>query len=133
MPRPIGKISAATAAAVPPDEPPAILSGFFGFLTGPVVKLLDVIPNANSCILALAPNIASSFNNLSIVIAFVDVVLAIRALVPAVVGKFLEFILSFAIKGIPHNPPPEPDCLLRSAISADSNNKSLLKLCTAFK
>ena len=48
VPRPATKMPAAIAAAVPPEDPPAILVLSQGFLTAPLQELFEVIPNANS-------------------------------------------------------------------------------------
>src|SRR5581483_2187479 len=46
-------IPAATAAAEPDDEPPAIRSGFHGFRVGPKALTTPLMPKANSCMLVL--------------------------------------------------------------------------------
>ena len=53
-PHPTAPKLAATAAPVPPDEPPGLRAGSYGFRVWPPSELMLVIPAANSCMLVLA-------------------------------------------------------------------------------
>src|SRR5919197_1145473 len=53
VPRPRSQSPAASAAALPPDEPPAIRPGRAGFWTVPYHGFWLVVPQANSCRFAL--------------------------------------------------------------------------------
>ena len=63
-------IPAATAAPEPPLEPPGIRSVFQGLRQGGETVLLDLIPKASSCIVALPTIMAPAFINLSTTAAF---------------------------------------------------------------
>ena len=86
VPRPAGKMPAATAAAVPPEDPPGIRSGSAGFRIAPVTVLFEVIPNASSCMPDLAPmNPPASMILVTEPASFAGMLLR-RAPVPAEVG-----------------------------------------------
>ena len=53
-----GTIPSATAAALPPLDPPAVLVGSSGLRTGPKCALLLVIPKASSCMFVLPSSTA---------------------------------------------------------------------------
>ena len=54
---------AATAAPVPPLDPPGLKSVLYGFLVAPKAEPTVVMPNANSCIVVLPMMIApAAFN-----------------------------------------------------------------------
>src|SRR5258706_4938603 len=57
---------AAIAAAVPPEEPPGIRVLSYGFFTGPANgdRLVLVMPNASSCMLALPIMMTPAFKSL---------------------------------------------------------------------
>ena len=63
-------IPAATEAPEPPLEPPGIRSVFQGLRQGGETVLLDLIPKASSCMVALPTIIAPAFNNRSTTEAF---------------------------------------------------------------
>ncbi len=48
----------ASATALPPEEPPGIRSGSHGLRQGAKCGLLDVMPQANSCVSVLPTTIA---------------------------------------------------------------------------
>src|SRR4051794_21390598 len=94
---------AATAAAVPPDEPPGILVVSYGFFTGPANddRLVLVIPNASSCMLALPITIAPASSSFCSEGAF-RVGRAFRSAgVPAEVGMSAVLMLSLTMMGRP--------------------------------
>src|ERR1700688_2183682 len=64
-PRPQLTIPAAMAAAVPPEEPPGIRVLSYGFFTGPANddRLVLVMPNASSCMLALPIMMTPAFKS----------------------------------------------------------------------
>ena len=49
VPIPMSQSPAASAAALPPDEPPVVLPGWRGFWTVPYQGFWLVTPHANSC------------------------------------------------------------------------------------
>src|SRR5258708_4411990 len=65
-PRPQVTMPAAIAAAVPPEEPPGIRVLSYGFFTGPANgdRLVLVMPNASSCMLALPIMMTPAFKSL---------------------------------------------------------------------
>src|SRR5260370_22997931 len=64
-PRPQVTMPAAMAAAVQPDEPPGIRVLSYGFFTGPANddRLVLVMPNASSCMLALPIMMTPAFKS----------------------------------------------------------------------
>ena len=78
----------------------ALISTIFdktaGYLSVLLISILFLW--LNSCMLALAPNIASSLVNKSITGESEAVTLSIKAVVQAVVGNNFELMLSFATK-----------------------------------
>src|SRR5258708_23434955 len=64
-PRPQVTMPAAIAAAVPPEEPPGIRVLSYGFFTGPANgdRLVLVMPNASSCMLALPIMMTPAFKS----------------------------------------------------------------------
>ena len=53
-PQPTAPKLAATAAPVPPDDPPGFRAGSYGFRVCPPSELMLVIPAASSCMFVLA-------------------------------------------------------------------------------
>ena len=71
MPKAIGAIPAATAAADPPDEPPGVLKISHGFLTSPKKLVSLDEPIANSSIFVLPKRLTPlSFNFLTTVASY---------------------------------------------------------------
>ncbi len=68
-PRDNGICNEATAAALPPEEPPATYSRFQGFRTGPKAECSDVVPMPNSSIFNLPITIPSCFSILLTTVA----------------------------------------------------------------
>ena len=69
LPRAASHMPAATAAALPPDEPPGTLSRSRGFLVQNNALCVVSLPHANSSIFAEPIMIASSFTSLSMTVA----------------------------------------------------------------
>ena len=59
-----GTSSAATAAQLPPDEPPGTCSVFHGFLVAPKADVSVVLPMANSSMLVFPTIIAPASSSL---------------------------------------------------------------------
>ena len=90
----VASIPAAIAEAVPPEEPPAILVGSQALPTAPKAALLDVMPKASSCMLALPSRIAPASRNLARTVASVSGTQSFSAGVPALVATPAEAKLS---------------------------------------
>src|SRR5271170_5799060 len=78
-------IPLATAAADPLDEPPAMKSGFQGFLTGPNALWSPVVPMPSVCMLVFPTMIAPASFNLLTAAASVVGTRCLNCSAPAVV------------------------------------------------
>src|ERR1700744_4837408 len=101
VPRPAGAMRAATAPALPPDDPPGIRPGSYGLRTGPAcaARFVLVMPNASSCILALPSTIAPASTRRCTDGAVVAGTKPSSAGVPAEVGKPVVLMLSLTTIG----------------------------------
>src|SRR5262245_12110184 len=77
---------AATAAPLPPLDPPGFRSGSYGLHVCPVIELIVVMPLANSCIADFARITAPASRSFLIWNASNGVRIPASATVPAVVG-----------------------------------------------
>ena len=110
---------AATAAPEPPLEPPGILSTFQGFLHGGFTVLFDLIPKANSCMLAFPIITAPALKRRSTTAAFWFGTCSLKKTDPDVVRTPAVSILSLTAIGIPCSSPNHlPSSIALSASSA---------------
>src|SRR5260370_12257510 len=127
-PRPQVTMPAAMAAAVQPDEPPGIRVLSYGFFTGPANddRLVLVMPNASSCMLALPIMMTPAFKSFCSDGALPPGCAFCSAGVPPDVGISAVVVVSFTKMGRPANgrgpgrlhqtvsaAPPHPGALFR--------------------
>ena len=132
VPRPLGTMRAAIAAAVPPDEPPGMRRMSYGFFTGPAnaLRLVLVMPNASSCMLVLPSTMAPASMSFCSVGALALGCTLRSAAVPAVVGKSRVLMLSLTTIGSPASggrtaPLPRIASTLRAAANAPTLSSTM--------
>ena len=127
---------AATAAALPPDEPPGTLFRFHGFFVGWKYEYSVDDPIANSSIFNFPSIIISSAFILSITVALYGETKSANILEPHVVFTPFVHILSFIPIGIPANSdfdsPASIFLSISSAFFIASSVNGVIKACTSF-
>src|ERR1700744_160334 len=103
VPRPAGAMRAATATALPPDDPPGIRPGSYGLRTGPAcaARFVLVTPQASSCMFALPSSTAPASSRRCTDGALVFGLKPASAGVPPEVGRLAVLMLSFTTIGRP--------------------------------
>ena len=97
--------SAATAAALPPLDPPGTRSVFHGLRVGPKAEFSVEEPNANSSMLALGTSSAPSARNRSMTVASYGERKPYKMREPQVISSALMQMLLLIVTGMPKSFP----------------------------
>ena len=117
LPIAIGVMSAATAAAEPPEEPPGTLEGSRGFFVGPKAEFSVDEPMANSSRLVLPTGTAPAASRRSTTVALYGGRQPSRMRDEHVVGTPAWQRLSFSATGTPASGPTASPRATRSSMS----------------
>src|SRR5690606_35944577 len=130
LPRARGTAPAATAAADPPDEPPATRSGSKGLSTGPNAEFSLVDPIPNSSRFVLATTTAPAASRRSTTVAVYGGTNRARSLEPAVVGVPATQMLSLTATGRPaRGESGETVAAAVLALSSRNRRKAFVRSC----
>ena len=120
---------AATAAPVPPLDPPGLRVGSYGLRVCPPAELTVVMPYASSCMFALPMMTAPAAFSRATWKASSGGYHPASAIAPAVVGRPATSKLSLTTTGMPCSGPRGPDAARsRSSASASSNARPLSEI-----
>ncbi len=117
-----GTMPAATAAPLPPLEPPDMRAGSHGLREAPVAERSPVGPYANSCVVVLPTMIAPASRNRVTQAASVSGMYPAKCREPMVAGTPATMIRSFTATGTPcsgpRSPPPDSSSSARRAAAS---------------
>ena len=126
VPMPAAAKLAATAAPVPPLDPPGLRVGSYGLRVCPPAELTVVMPYASSCMFALPMTTAPAAFSRATWKASSGGYHSASAIAPAVVGRPATSKLSLTTTGMPCSGPRAPDAARsRSSASASSSARPL--------
>ena len=117
-PRATGTSPAATAAALPPEEPPGTRDGSAGFLTGPKWHVSVEDPMANSSQFTLPTTTAPASCSRVTTVASKGERYSSSILDPQLVRPSLVQMLSLMATGTPAKGPADSPAMMRRSISA---------------
>src|ERR1700754_3552887 len=125
-----GASYAATAAALPPPEPPGIRSRSHGFFVEPYAEYSVEEPIANSSMLVLPIITVPASRSRSTIVASYGGCQPSRIFEPAVVGTPLVAITSFTATGTPASGPVTSPRSTRSAAASAPARSTCRNACT---
>src|SRR5881628_428313 len=131
VPRPIGASAAATAAPVPPLDPPAVVLKFHGFRVVPKILLVVLTSWANSGVLLLPTTTAPAFRNRSTETASSSGTRCSWIVDPNVVRSPAVWMTSLTTNGTPSSGRGRSPALKRRSHSAASSSARGLTVQTA--